>query len=45
MSEVSEEPPPLDEAELSAKLNQLQLNSAKCDGIINSGGQCLSKFV
>ena len=34
---MSEELPPLDEAELSAKLNQLQLNSAKCDGIINSG--------
>ena len=29
--------PPLDKAELSAKLSQLQLNIAKCDGIVSSG--------
>lgn len=33
----SPEVPPLDEAELSAKLSQLQLNIAKCDGIVSSG--------
>ena len=37
MSKESDEAPPIDEAELCAKLNQLQLNNAKCDVVLNSG--------
>ena len=33
----SPEVTPLDEAWLSAKLSQLKLNIAKCDGIVSSG--------
>ena len=36
---MAEQPevPPQDEAELSAKLSQLQLNIVKSDGIVSSG--------